>query len=98
MKARNQLLSNGEMPDMRTIGGKNNTIGLGVFRSAKIAVAFGTSPEPSYLQRSQQMHAQNRNLKAMTSNAEFNIMQSQMMLDNEKKFKDQMKRMIKQDD
>ena len=44
------------------------------------------------------MHAQNKNLKAMTSNAEFNIMQSQMMLDNEKKFKDQMKRMIKQDD
>lgn len=77
MKARNQLLNNGEMPDMRTIGGKNNTMGLGVFRSTKIALAFGTAQEPSYLQRSQQMNAQNKNLKAMTSNAEFNIMQSQ---------------------
>ena len=77
MKARNQLLNNGEMPDMRTIGGKNNTMGLGVFRSTKIALAFGTAPEPSYLQRSQQMNGQNRNnMKAMTSNAEFNIMQS----------------------
>ena len=68
MKARNQLLNNGEMPDMRTIGGKHNTMGLGVFRSTKIALAFGTAPEPSYLQRSQQMHGQNRNnLKAMNS-------------------------------
>lgn len=33
MKARNQLLSSAEMPDMRTIGGQQNTMGLGVFRS-----------------------------------------------------------------
>ena len=37
MKARNQLLNNAEMPDLRTIGGKQNTMGLGVFRSQKIA-------------------------------------------------------------
>ena len=42
MKVRNQLLNSGELPDMRTIGGKNNTMGLGVFRSTKIATAFGT--------------------------------------------------------
>lgn len=77
MKARNQILANGgEMPDMRTIGGKNNTMGLGVFRSSKIAVAFGTTPEPSYLQRSQQMNSHVKNIKDMTSNAEFNIMHS----------------------
>ena len=49
IKARNQLLNNGELPDARTISGKNNTMGLGVFRSTKIALAFGTHPEPSYL-------------------------------------------------
>ena len=61
IKARNQLLNNGELPDVRTISGKNNTMGLGVFRSTKIALAFGTSPEPSYLQRSQQANNTNRN-------------------------------------
>ena len=45
MKARNQLLNAQEMPDMRTIGGKHNTMGLGVFRSTKIGLAFGTQPE-----------------------------------------------------
>ena len=83
MKVRNQLLSSGELPDMRTIGGKNNTMGLGVFRSTKIATAFGTVQEPNYLQRSQQMYQKDgNNMKAMTSNAEYNIMQSQMMLEN----------------
>ena len=99
IKARNQLLNNAEMPDMRTIAGKHNTMGLGVFRSSKIATAFGTTQEPSYLQRSQQMTGVDRNnIKAMTSNAEFNIMQNQKLLDNERKFKEQMQRVIRQDD
>ena len=49
IKAKNQLLSTNEMPDMRTIAGKNNTMGLGVFRSDKVEAAFGTKVEPSYL-------------------------------------------------
>jgi hypothetical protein len=44
------------------------------------------------------MNNQNKNIKDMTSNAEYNIMQSQMMLENQKHFKEQIKRMIKQDD
>ena len=92
MKARNQLLNTSEMPDMRTIGGKHNTMGLGVFRNTKIGLAFGTGAqvEQSYLQRSQNMHKKNAGstIQDMTSNAEFNIMQSQLMLDNEKKFKE----------
>jgi len=52
MKARNQLLQSSEMPDLRTIGGKHNTMGLGVFRNSKLSTAFGTTQEPSYLQRS----------------------------------------------
>jgi len=43
MKARNQLLITAEMPDMRTISGRHNTMGLGVFRSTKINLAFGTT-------------------------------------------------------
>ena len=73
-------------------------MGLGVFRSTKIALAFGTVPEPSYLQRSQQANNNKSNLKQMTSNAEFNIMQSQMMLENQRQYKEKMKQVIKQDD
>lgn len=93
IKARNQLLNNTELPDMRTIAGKHNTMGLGVFRNNKIETAFGTKEQVSYLQRSQQVNnnAKDRNnMQLMTSNAEYNIMQSQLMLQNEKSFKAQM--------
>ena len=99
MKARNQLLNSSELPDMRTISGKHNTMGLGVFRQAKLGVAFGTTSEPSYLQKSQGMPSKDRNnMQAMTANAEFNIMQNQLILETEKRYKEQMQRMIKQDD
>ena len=68
VKAKNQLLNTAEMPDMRTIAGKNNTMGLGVFRSDKVEAAFGTKAEPSYLQRSQMGRADRPvNLSAMTA-------------------------------
>jgi len=86
---------------MRTIAGKHNTMGLGVFRNHKIETAFGTKEPVSYLQRSQQVNnnAKDRNnMQLMTSNAEYNIMQSQSMLQNEKNFKAQMQQMMKQED
>lgn len=49
IKAKNKLLNAAEMPDMRTINGKTNTMGLGVFRSDKVEAAFGTKVESSYL-------------------------------------------------
>ena len=38
------------------------------------------------------------NIAGMTSNAEYSIMQSQLMIEQEKRFKEQMQRVIKQDD
>lgn len=85
---------------MRTISGRHNTMGLGVFRSTKITLAFGTTQEQSYLQRSQQVppSKDRNNIQALTSNAEYSIMQSQQLIENEKRFKEQMQRLIKQDD
>ena len=97
MKVRNQLLNNSELGSPRAA--KKNTMGLGVFRSDKITEAVGRAPSPSYLERSQQMHGRgHKNLHEMTSNAEYNIAQNQLVLESQKRFKEHMRQLIRQED